>query len=153
MNIIEKRLDEVIPYANNPRDNSGAIEKVVESIRDFGFKVPIVIDKDNVIVAGHTRVLAAKTLGMDTVPAIMADDLTEEQIKAYRIADNSTAELSGWDFGKLDRELDSIRDIDMTRFGFQDAMKDCAVDALFMDDEKVEPKEIQCPYCGEWFVP
>lgn len=78
MNIIEKRLDEVIPYANNPRDNSGAIEKVVESIRDFGFKVPIVIDKDNVIVAGHTRVLAAKTLGMDTVPAIMADDLTEE---------------------------------------------------------------------------
>lgn len=153
MRIITKRLDEVIPYANNPRDNSNAIDKVAESIREFGFKVPIVIDKDNVIVAGHTRVAAAKLLGMTEVPAVMADDLTDEQIKAYRIADNSTAELAGWDFGKLDKELESIQDIDMTKYGFEDALKDCAVDSLFMDDEKPEPKHIQCPFCGEWFVP
>ena len=119
MNIIEVALSDIIPYENNPRDNAPAVDAVAASIREFGFKNPIIIDKDNVIVAGHTRALAAEKLGLEVVPCIRADDLTEEQVKAFRLADNKTAELAEWDFSKLEAELAELADIDMSEFGFE----------------------------------
>lgn len=107
------------PYENNPRRNDGAVEAVAASIREFGFKVPIVVDANNVVVAGHTRLKAAKRLGLSTVPVIVADDLTPEQVKAFRLADNRVGELAEWDLGKLDIELGEIPDIDMGSFGFE----------------------------------
>ena len=118
MQIIEKQIEELIPYANNPRINDDAVDAVAASIKEFGFKVPIIIDKENVIIAGHTRLRAARKLGRESVPCIMADDLTEQQIKAFRIADNKVAELSVWDFAKLEIELEAISEIDMEAFGF-----------------------------------
>lgn len=118
MKIVNKKTVELKPYKNNPRRNDTAVEYVANSIREFGFKVPVVIDKNNVIVAGHTRVKAAKELGIDYIPCVVADDLTEEQIKAFRLADNKTAEFSEWDFDLLHFEIDDICDIDMEQFGF-----------------------------------
>ena len=119
MNIIEKPVDELIPYENNPRVNDDAVPLVVKSIQEFGFKVPIVIDRDNVIVTGHTRLKAAKQLGMKTVPCIIADDLTPEQVKAFRLADNKVAEFAEWDFSALEKELKEI-EFDMSEFGFEE---------------------------------
>lgn len=154
MRIIEKPIEEIRPYENNPRVNDRAVEKVAESIAQFGFKQPIVIDKDGVIVAGHTRLMAAKLLGLTKVPTISAADLTPEQVTAYRIADNKTGELAGWDFEKLDEELGSI-DMDMSVFGFEIEQRDVtvALDSLESDPKDPEPKRIQCPLCGEWFEP
>lgn len=118
MEIITKKIDEVIPYENNPRKNEEAVDYVAKSIKEFGFKVPIIIDKDNVIVTGHTRLKAAKKLGLKEVPCIMADDLTEEQIKAFRLADNKVSEIATWDFDLLNLELDDITNINMEDFGF-----------------------------------
>lgn len=130
MKIIEKSISEIRPYDNNPRINDGAIEAVAASIREFGFKVPIIIDRDGVIVAGHTRTKAAKELGLETVPCIIADDLTPEQIKAFRLADNKAAELSSWNFDILPEELAAIQDIDMTAFGFEEAEEEDPDDAI-----------------------
>ncbi len=116
MKIEELDINAVIPYENNPRVNQQSVGAVANSIREFGFRVPIVVDRDNVIVSGHTRHKAAKALGMKTVPVVRADDLTPEQVKAFRIADNSTAEKSFWDFDKLEVELGEIA-FDMSDFG------------------------------------
>ena len=142
MRIIEKPIEEIRPYENNPRVNDRAVEKVAESIAQFGFKQPIVIDKDGVIVAGHTRLMAAKLLGLTKVPTISAADLTPEQVTAYRIADNKTGEL-----GSID--------MDMSVFGFEIEQRDVtvALDSLESDPKDPEPKRIQCPLCGEWFEP
>ena len=118
MDVIEKKLKDIKPYEKNPRKNDSAVDAVANSIREFGFKVPVVIDKDGVIVCGHTRYKAAKKLKLDTVPCVIADDLTEEQIKAYRLADNKVSELAEWDIDLLGEELDGIFDIDMSDFGF-----------------------------------
>ena len=126
MNIVEKNIDELNPYENNPRFNDSAVPFVMNSIKEFGFKVPIVIDRDNIIVAGHTRLKAAKALGLSTVPCIVADDLTPEQIKAFRLADNKTGEIADWDMDALMAELDSIADFDMGDFGFD--LSDFSVD-------------------------
>lgn len=104
------------PYENNPRHNDDAVDAVAASIQEFGFKVPIVCDKNNVVVTGHTRLKAAKKLGMREVPCIHADDLTDDQVKAFRVADNKVSELATWDMDKLSVELDSI-DLDMSAFG------------------------------------
>lgn len=119
MNIIEKNVNEIIPYINNPRVNDNAVDKVAASIKEFGFKVPCVISSDNVIVTGHTRIKAAKKLGMETVPCIIADDLTDAQIKAFRLADNKVAEFSEWDFEKLEIEFEGLADFDLEDFGFE----------------------------------
>lgn len=152
MEVIQKHIDDIEPYGKNPRRNDDAVKYVAESIKEFGFKVPIVIDKDGVIVSGHTRYKAAKELSIDTVPCIMADDLTEEQVKAFRIADNKTAEMAAWDFELLDSELIDIIDIDMELFGFIEP-ESVDIDGFFEDAEQKEkePKKIQCPHCGEWF--
>lgn len=110
----------LIPYANNPRLNDNAVDAVAASIKEFGFKVPIVVDGENVIINGHTRLKAAHKLGLKQVPVIVADDLTPEQVKAFRLADNKTSELAEWDMDKLDIELDGIDEIDMGEFGFGD---------------------------------
>lgn len=101
-------ISSVKPYEKNPRKNDKAVDGVAESIKQFGFKQPIVIDKNGVIVAGHTRYKAALKLGLDTVPCVRADDLTQKQIKAYRILDNKLNELSSWDFETLGEELETF---------------------------------------------
>lgn len=119
MQVFDKRLDELKPYERNPRRNSAAVDKVANSIREFGFKVPLVIDRDGVIVCGHTRYEASKRIGLETVPCVIADDLTEEQIRAYRLADNKVAELSKWDYDLLDLEIADLPAFDMDAFGFE----------------------------------
>lgn len=123
MQIFDKSINEIVPYPFNPRKNDNAVGAVAESIKEFGFKVPIVIDKEGTIVAGHTRYKAAKKLKLKTVPCIIADDLTDEQIKAFRLADNKVGELAEWDFDVLADELSDIVSIDMTDLGFDIDMK------------------------------
>ena len=115
-------IEELKTYENNPRRiSTEAIKALSNSIKEFGFKVPVIIDKDNVIVAGHARVLASKELGLKDIPCIVADDLTPEQIKAFRLADNKTSELTCWDFERLDIELEELSalNFDMAQFGFE----------------------------------
>lgn len=130
VNISTIQIKDIRPYEKNARNNKNSVEKVTQSIKEFGFKVPIVIDKDNVIVCGHTRYEAAKKLKMKEIPCVIADDLTENQIKAYRLADNKVAEFSTWDFDILKDELFAIDDIDMSDFGFD----------LDFGEEPQEPK-------------
>lgn len=119
MEIIQKSINEIIPYENNPRKNEKAVESVKKSIRRFGFKNPIIVDSEGVIIAGHTRYKASLELGLETVPVIVADDLSPTLVKAYRLADNKTAELAEWDIPLLQFELDALKlDFDMSDFGF-----------------------------------
>lgn len=140
--IIYKNIDELVPYENNPRDNTAAIDAVAASIKEFGFKNPIIIDSDNVIVAGHTRLKAAQKLKIQNVPCVVADDLTQEQVNAFRLADNKTAELAEWDLELLNSELELIDGIDMTEFGFE---LDIADEQEVVEDEFDEelPEEPQ----------
>ena len=126
MKIENIKTAELVPYDKNPRINDNAVDLVANSIREFGFKQPIVIDKNKVIIAGHTRWKAAKQLGLDEVPCVLADDLTPAQVKAYRLADNKVAEASEWDYDLLEEELDGILDIDMSDFGFDTEEEDTA---------------------------
>lgn len=109
-------IGDVKPYERNPRHNDGAVDAVKASIQEFGFRGCILVDASMTIIAGHTRLKAAKALGMKEVPVEIADDLTEDQVKALRLVDNRTAELSGWDWTMLDQELDSIADVDMSEW-------------------------------------
>lgn len=150
MKIVELDVNSLINYDNNPRDNERAIKPVSDSIKQFGFKVPIIVDKNNVIVAGHTRLAAAKLLKMDKVPCIVADDLTEEQIAAFRLADNRVSEFAEWNFDKLEEELEKITDIDMADFGFK-VLEDidwAEVEDLSEDSYEAPKKEmLECPNC------
>ena len=139
MNIIEKKVSELIPYENNPRLNDGAVEAVAESIEEFGFKVPIVVDKNDVIVAGHTRLKAAKMLGLQVVPVVVADDLSAAKIKAFRLADNKTGELADWDFNVLGGELGELSDVDMSKFGFEEMIEGDSFGTKFSLPDNDEP--------------
>ena len=154
MNIIEKPINEVIPYEKNPRINDNAVPAVMKSIEEFGFKVPIVIDKNGTIVTGHTRLKAAKKLGMKTVPCIVADDLTPEQIKAFRLADNKVAEAAEWDMELLNEELDGIVDIDMSDFNFSDITDSPSSEDVVEDDgENIElPSEPKTRLGDIWVI-
>ena len=116
MQVVEMPINEIIPYERNPRRNEEAVEKVANSIKQFGFRQPILLDKDNVIICGHTRLMAARALGLDKCPCIVNPDLTEKQVKALRIADNKTGEIADWDFVRLADEIDF--DMDWTDLGF-----------------------------------
>ena len=145
MNIVYKKVDDLVPYENNPRNNDEAVDYVANSIKEFGSKVPVVVDKDNVVVAGHTRLKACEKLGITEVPCIVVDDLTEDQIKAFRIADNKVSEYATWNEEKLSQELSDIM-LDMTEFG----------DDLFGDDDTMEVElddEEENPYSQEKHVP
>lgn len=133
MKVQNVSIQDVKPYAKNPRNNDGGVDAVANSIKEFGWQQPIVVDKDNVIIVGHTRYKAAKKLGMGKVPVVVADSLSPEQVKAYRLADNKTGELTDWDMGLLDDELGSIADIDMSDFGFNLDLGD--------DEDKVQEDE------------
>lgn len=155
MKIINLPIDEIIPYERNPRKNDGAVEAVAASIREFGFKVPIVVDAQNVIVTGHTRHKAARKLGLTECPCIRADDLTPEQVRAYRLADNKVTELAEWDFDLLAAELAELPDFDFAEMGFENMQEKQQIlnegqemDPEDFNDEKFEHK---CPRCGFCF--
>jgi site-specific DNA-methyltransferase (adenine-specific) len=139
--VVYRKLSEIKPYEKNPRKNDEAVVFVANSISMFGFKVPIVIDKDGVIVAGHTRYKAAKKLNLKEVPCIVADDLTEEQVKAFRLADNKVAEKAEWDFDLLADELDDLFDFDMTVFGFEEETEEEPTEVVEDDFETEIPEE------------
>lgn len=111
-------IDQLVPYDRNPRFNDEAVDAVAASLREFGWKQPIVIGPDNVIVAGHTRLKAALKLGLKEAPCVLADDLTPAQLRAYRLVDNKTNELSVWDDLALDAEIDALPEFDFKAFGF-----------------------------------
>lgn len=166
MKIVYKSVDEIIPYEKNPRKNDEAVASLAESIKLFGFKQPLVLDKDNVIIVGHTRLKAAKLLGMDKVPCVIAD-LTKEQADAYRIVDNKSGETASWDWDRLEFEYAKIYQegvVDMSAFDF-----DIDVDAVIAklqaeaqsnlrDGEELSLEDFgdgnfryECPECGMRF--
>ena len=161
-------IGDVRPYEDNPRRNDGAVQAVATSIREFGWKQPIVVDADGTIVVGHTRYKAAQALGMTDVPVVVASDLTPEQCAAYRLADNRVGELAQWDSELLAQELDGLADIDMSVFGFDsgELMDADGIDKLFSDydqdeasakggsadvQKERESRTITCPHCGMVF--
>ena len=157
MEIEEWSVERLTPYENNPRINDGAVSAVRASIEEFGWRQPIVVDGEGVIIAGHTRYKAALEMGLEVVPVTVARDMTPEQVRAYRLADNRTHDLSEWSLPMLDAELAEIEGIDMSAFGF-----DLDVEALDLgtEDERPErgwagmgmgsgdPKRVTCPKCG-----
>lgn len=152
MNIIEKKIEDLKPYEKNPRKNDASVPKVMQSIKEFGFKVPLVVDSEGVIVTGHTRYKAAIKLGLKSVPCIIADDLTPEQIKAYRLADNKVSEFSVWDYELLAEELGELDMFDMEELGFNLDMEELKEqwDAEEEPEEKPEkPKERGYAICYE----
>lgn len=155
MRVKEEKIENIKPYEQNPRNNDAAVARVAASIRDFGFKQPIVVDKDKIVIAGHTRLLAAISLGMKTVPVVVADDLTEDEARAYRLADNKTAEFAEWDADLLLVELASV-DMDMSEYGFDMT----AAGDFYSDDDHLRTPgapvakqngECTCPQCGFTF--
>lgn len=140
---------DLIPYENNPRNNDEAVQYVANSIKEFGFKVPIIVDRKNVIVAGHTRLKAAIQLGMEEIPCVRADDLTDDQVKALRLADNKVSEIATWDLDALALELDDIN-IDMSEFGFEDFHIDEPDNHEIIEDEIPEKAETRCKLGDIW---
>lgn len=138
MEVITRSIDDIKPYENNPRTNEDAIDATANSIKQFGWQQPIVVDIGGVIIAGHTRYAAAKKLGLKEVPVVVADNLTPEQVNAYRLADNKTGELANWDFDKLDTELQKIDNLDMTDFGFENIEEPDLPDDFFAEKDTTE---------------
>lgn len=151
MEIVLKKLEDLKPYENNPRFNDESVQYVANSIKEFGFKVPIIVDKNDVIVAGHTRYKASLELGLEEVPCIVADDLNDEQIKAFRLADNKVSEKAQWNYELLDEELNDILNIDMTDFDFNTDLMNinwANVDDITTDNyEEPEKTKLECPNC------
>lgn len=151
MQIIDMPIGQIKPYEHNPRNNDAAVEPVAASIREFGFRQPIVVDANNVIICGHTRYRAAKRLGLETVPVLVASDLSPEKVKAYRLADNKTAEAAEWLPDELAAELGDLQSaLDMAQFGFDLDAADIP-DFDIDDSQSSEPNASDmctCPKCG-----
>lgn len=154
MQVTSMPIDQVVPYEDNPRNNEDAIQATANSIKEFGWQQPLVVDKEKTIIVGHTRLAAAKELGMKEVPVVVADNLSDDQVKAYRLVDNKTGELSDWDFSQLNDEIADI-DLDLSDFGFRPDEIDIAdgwEDGGGLDDyEEPKPQEESkyiCPHCG-----
>ncbi|QHJ83632.1 MAG: hypothetical protein [Caudoviricetes sp.] len=141
MDVISMAISDIKPYPNNPRKNDDAVTATANSIKEFGWQQPIIVDKDNIIIAGHTRYKAAKQLNMDKVPVVVAKNLSKEQVKAYRLADNKTGEIADWDSEFLEDELANIIDFDMEDFGFEQIKNDVNIDDIFFDDEEQQKKD------------
>ena len=146
MKVKSIKIDQIIPYDQNPRDNSAAVEKVAQSLSEFGWQQPIVVDEDMVILAGHTRHLAALSLGMKDVPVHVAFGLSEAQKKAYRIVDNKTSELAEWDKELLKAEFAALQDLDfdlqLTGFDLDEITKMAGEDLLEFADDLEELEEV-----------
>lgn len=170
MNVIDMNIEDLIPYENNPRYNDDAVETVKKSIKEFGFQQPIVVDKNKVIIVGHTRYKAAEQLGLKTVPVIIAANLDPEQIKAYRLVDNKSGEIADWDYEKLDAEIQELINMDFDLFDYElPTMTNTTNDDILDNEEELtdedmneffEPhnpenntptkkKVITCPHCGK----
>ena len=151
LNVEYVSIDKILPYVNNARKHGDEdTDAIMASIKEFGFNDPIGVWHD-IIVEGHGRLIAAKRLGLDTVPIIRLDHLTDEQRKAYALAHNTTAELSGWDFAVMDSELAAIGEIDMSAFGFDDSDEFGSDDSYFQEqkiDKQKNGKTCKCPSCG-----
>ena len=163
LKIVYVDIENVIPYENNPRINDDAVEKVAASIREFGWQQPIVVDKNNVIIVGHTRLKAAQMLDEKRVPVVFAD-LPEEKAKAYRLSDNKTGELATWYFELLEQELDELNDMeidfDMSDFGFDIEEENEPEPYTRQGVKEYEPEDFvdekfkcECPRCGFKFNP
>ena len=159
MKIEQWNLSDIKPYPNNPRVNDAAVDAVAKSIQEFGFRVPLVVDKEGVIVCGHTRYKAALKLGLEKVPVHVAKDLTPEQIKAYRIADNKTAELAEWNYELLPIELSELKaaDFDLQFLGFSKdelakLMDPGVKDGLCDPDEMPEPPDEATTQPGDLWI-
>lgn len=174
MNIVEKNPADLVFYENNPRDNDDAVPFIANSIERFGFKVPVMIDKSNVIICGHTRVKAALNLGLETVPCIVEEEMSEEDIRAFRIVENKTHEFSFWDSSLLRQEMDELDEIEWDDFGF-DAVQEFSDEDMKSFFKEVGPntppqpsgansaessteasgesdrRMVQCTLCGGWF--
>lgn len=151
MNIEYREINEIKPYKRNPRVNDKAIEYLMNSVKEFGFKVPITIDKDDVIITGHTRYEVAKRLGMDKIPTIKILDLDDNKIKAFRLADNKVGEIAQWDYEKLRQELMELKTIDKELLGFEEDVEFSwdNIEEISLDNyEEPEHIIIQCPYCN-----
>lgn len=133
-------IEKVKPYDNNPRNNDDAVDATANSIKEFGWQQPIVVDKDGVIIAGHTRLKAAKQLGLKEVPVKIAEGLTDNRVKAYRLADNKTSDLADWNYDQLADELGGVDELDMAEFGFDD--KDYETEDLDDDQPGADGKDI-----------
>lgn len=163
LNITQVRISQIIPYENNPRDNEKAVEYVMESIANFGFKVPIILDENNVIICGHTRYKAAQRLNMELIPCIIATDLTQEQIRAFRIADNKVSEKSKWNEVLLKEEIQALEalNFDVLSIGFDDWEVEQMLNPVTLegledffvtkDTEQSRKKKIMCPFCKKEF--
>lgn len=153
MEVVERAINEIFPYENNPRKNEKAIAAVAASLKEFGFQQPIVVDKDGVIIVGHTRYKAAIELGFTKVPVTIAD-MTSEKAKAYRILDNKLNEIAEWDFGKLDMELVALQDFDFelfdVDFGFMEPAAPTGSKAV-SENISESVKMVTCPDCGKVF--
>lgn len=154
MQVTNWPIENVRPYENNPRKNDEAVEYVANSIREFGFRSPIIVDKDGVIICGHTRLKAALSLGLTEVPVHVAKDLSDEQVKALRLADNKVAEAASWDWPKLNMELEQIDwlDMNMEDFGFKLYENSIAWDDVpeLSEETYDEPEHVmlRCPKCN-----
>lgn len=151
LEVISKSIDEITPYINNPRNNDQAVDAVANSIKEFGWQQPIVVDKNMVIIVGHTRYKAAKKLNLDKVPVVVAANLTDEQAKAYRLADNKVGELADWNDDLLSDELAGIDDIDMSDFGFDELDDHAELEDAKDDDFDEEPPEEPKSKMGQVF--
>ena len=145
MKVVMMPIGMIVPYENNPRNNEKAIDAVANSIREYGFKKPILVDEQYVILAGHTRRLAALKIGLKEVPVVLVTDLDETRKRAFRLADNRTSEFSAWDDDLLKAEMQKAADVDFTEFGFD------LGDVGKVIQEEIGVKTHKCPKCGcEW---
>ena len=159
MKIAQIPIEKITPFDRNPRNCEAAVEAVAESIKAFGFRQPIVVDENQVIIAGHARYFAAIRLGLDKIPVHEARELTPEQVRAYRLADNKTADLAGWDDDLLAKEIMSLAEaapeIDLTNYGFDQAFLDGLgeqVTAAISDKKDSATKQLQLRF-GKYTVP
>ncbi len=154
--IVMKSIEEIMFYKNNPRNHDQTIDAVIQSINDYGFVKPILIDKNNIIVDGEACVIAAKKIGLKELPCIITDELTDDEIRALRLIINKTQDLTSWTFDKLAEELSAVN-IDMSTYKFPD-LSDINLDVSdedFLQDTEIvknrEKKTVVCPECGHKF--
>ena len=162
MNVEQWPLDRLIEYARNPRKNDHAVEKIAAAIHEFGFRVPILAKSDGLVIDGHLRLKAARKLGLETVPVILADDMTDNQVRAFRLSVNKMADLAEWDEAMLALEVSALQleDFDLSLTGFEPGELDVLINGPDFepgseDDQgkldELAPKIVKCPHCGEEF--